>query len=140
MAHPSIGDIVGYVSTSGTCNIQIANCCGNLYLSDIVRAGTALTISDSSTYDSYRVGAIFGYISGNNSGCSVKHCYFVNDKDLKIGSTPGSSVVLSGNVGVALSTFNDQTTVKNALNSYVSSYSGSETLMTWTIYSSRPYI
>ncbi|MBQ7622190.1 MAG: hypothetical protein IJS66_00435 [Bacteroidales bacterium] len=140
VAHPSIGDIVGYVSTSGTCNIQIANCCGNLYLSDIVRAGTALTISDSSTYDSYRVGAIFGYISGNNSGCSVKHCYFVNDKDLKIGSTPGSSVVLSGNVGVALSTFNDQTTVKNALNSYVSSYSGSETLMTWTIYSSRPYI
>jgi len=134
--HPSIADIVGFVSGNSTGKIMVENCSGNLYLNDIVVNGVALSTWSAS----YRCGAIYGYLNSNFNTMTIKHNFYISGKQLELGSNSPDNVVISGNQGYSKDTFEDGSTVKNLLNAYVNSYAGPETLMTWSIYSNRPYI
>lgn len=115
----SAGGVVGYCSL-GSGTGEITNFSSSLTAAKILVEGSPVSTST-------RVGAIFGMLP--NKTISVSNCHYISG--LEIGDPVGANVTLSGNVAYAPASFADGTTVPAALNAYVGSYGGAETLKTW---------
>ena len=126
MSHPSIGGIVGYVSTKNNSGneILIANCASSTVQSDITIAGNAI----SDTSDSAQVGTIVGWGTGSST-VTVDHCHYLNSTGLAIGAGEFNK---TDNLGYDVATFTDGSTVIEALNGFASAYSGLS-MHSWTI-------
>ncbi len=119
---PSAGGTVGYCSF-GSGSAEITNFSTSL-TAERIQVGGAAVASGS------RYGAICGMLP--DKPIEVSKCYYMADKGLDLGSL-GESVVVSDCDAVAESTFKDGSTVVGQLNAYVSAYTGSETLKSWTV-------
>ena len=126
MSHPSVGGIVGYVSTKNDAGneILIANCATTTVQSDITVAGSPVT----NVAASGRVGTVFGW-GTNSDTVTFDNCCYLNTSDLTIG---GGSCVVSNCTGYTAESFKDGATVPGKLNTYASACTD-YTLKSWTV-------
>ena len=125
MSHPSVGGIVGYVSTKNDSGneILVANCATTTVQSDITIAGSPVT----NVAAAGRVGAIFGW-GTNSDTVTFDNCCYLSTSDLTIG---GGSCVVSNCTGYDAATFKDGSTALGKLNGYATACSD-YALSSWT--------
>ena len=133
MTMPDVGGLLGFVSPNSTGELLLANCATNLKRSDII-------INDAVVPDisaGKRVGAVFGCLYNDYATTAIDRNYYISDEGLLIGDSKDgaalANAVLSGNESFTEAVFTDGSTVPAKLNAYVSGFSGSETLKTWTV-------
>ena len=122
MTHPSVGGIVGYCSLSSAGQFEVLNCVSTLVKEQIMMAGSAILPTVP------QVGSVYGWLP-DHAAIKVSGNYCLSG-DLPIGSS-GESVVIENNIAVTEAVLKDGTTVKNALNAFVSGQS-TYPLKAWT--------